>query len=144
MTKAQLLDRVCVMMGGRAAEEVALGDVSTGAHNDLERASETVRQMACHYGMSDVLGPVTFGRRSDGRFLGGVGFAEERNFSEETARLIDAEVRRVLEEQYARAREILVRRRAAMQAIADRLLEVETLDRPELGELVAAAERKAA
>jgi cell division protease FtsH len=135
MTRDQLLDRVCVMMGGRAAEELAFSDLSTGAHNDLERASETVRQMVCRFGMSEALGPVTFGRAGQSRFLAAAGLGEERNFSEETARQIDAEVRRLLEEQYARAREVLTRRRAALETIALRLLEVETLDRPELERL---------
>jgi cell division protease FtsH len=135
MTKEQLLDRLAVMMGGRAAEELCCGDLSTGAANDLERATETARQMVSRFGMSDRLGPVTFGRTSGMRFLqGGVG--EERNFSEETARAIDAEVRQILEAQYARAKRILEERRGALEAIAQRLLEVETLDRPQLEELV--------
>jgi len=135
MTKEQLLDRLAVMMGGRAAEELCCGDLSTGAANDLERATETARQMVSRFGMSDRLGPVTFGRTSGMRFLqSGVG--EERNFSEETARAIDAEVRQILEAQYARAKRILEERRGALEAIAQRLLEVETLDRPQLEELV--------
>ena len=144
MTKDQLLDRVCVMMGGRAAEELAFGDVSTGAHNDLERASETVRQMVCRFGMSESLGPVTFGRAGQSRFLAAAGLGEERNFSEDTARQIDAEVRKLLEEQHARARQVLTRRRAALDTIASRLLEVETLDRPELERLVADSSPRAA
>lgn len=135
MTKEQLLDRLAVMMGGRAAEEVRFGDLSTGAANDLERATETARQMVSRFGMSESLGPVTFGRASSMRFLGGAA-GEERNFSEETARAIDFEVRRILEAQYERAKRILEVRRNALEAIAGRLLEVETLDRPQLEQLV--------
>ncbi len=135
MTKDQLLDRLAVMMGGRAAEELCCGDLSTGAANDLERATETARQMVSRFGMSENLGPVTFGRASGMRFLSG-GMGEERNFSEETARAIDGEVRRILEAEYARAKRILEDRRGALEAIAQRLLEVETLDRPQLEKLV--------
>jgi cell division protease FtsH len=135
MTKDQLLDRLAVMMGGRAAEELCCGDLSTGAANDLERATETARQMVSRFGMSERLGPVTFGRASGMRFLHGA-MGEERNFSEETARAIDAEVRQILEEQYARARHVLEERRDALEAIAQRLLEVETLDRAQLEALV--------
>ena len=135
MTREQLLDRLAVMMGGRAAEELCCGDLSTGAANDLERATETARQMVSRFGMSASLGPVTFGRTSALRFMPGA-VGEERNFSEETARAIDAEVRSILEEQYARARRILERRREALEAIAKRLLDVETLDRPQLEALV--------
>lgn len=135
MTKEQLLDRLAVMMGGRAAEEVCFGDLSTGAANDLERATETARQMVSRFGMSESLGPVTFGRASGMRFLTGAA-SEERNFSEETARAIDGEVRRILEAQYERAKRILEVRRGALEAIAQRLLEVETLDRPQLEKLV--------
>jgi cell division protease FtsH len=135
MTKEQLLDRLAVMMGGRAAEELCCGDLSTGAANDLERATETARQMVSRFGMSDRLGPVTFGRASGMRFLQGA-MGEERGFSEETARAIDAEVRRILEAQYARAKRVLEERRGALEAVARRLLEVETLDRPQLEALV--------
>ena len=135
MTKEQLLDRLAVMMGGRAAEELCCGDLSTGAANDLERATETVRQMVSRFGMSESLGPVTFGRASGMRFLSGA-MGEERNFSEDTARAIDGEVRRILEAQYARAKRILEDRRGALEAIARRLLEVETLDRQQLEKLV--------
>lgn len=142
MTRAELRDRLCVMFGGRAAEELACGDVSTGAQNDLERATETARHMVCHYGMSDALGAQTFGRSHAARYLDG-GRVEERNYSEQTAQAIDAEVRRWLGAENERARAILVRRRAALEALAQRLLVVETLERGELEALVAAAEHDA-
>jgi cell division protease FtsH len=138
LTVTELRDRLCVMLGGRVAEEIVLGEVSTGAQNDLERASETARQMICRFGMSEELGPITFGRASALRFFGEAG--EERNYSEKTAQAIDAEVRRVVDAQHARARRIVARRRAALEAIAEELLHRETLEREELDAVVARAE----
>ncbi len=136
MTKEELLDRICTMLGGRAAEEVVVGDISTGAQNDLERATETARQMVCRFGMSEKLGPLTYGRPSSARFLDTpVSFGDERNFSEETAQTIDREVRAVVDEQYGRARTVLEHKREALRAIAERLLTVETLERTELEQL---------
>jgi cell division protease FtsH len=136
MTREELIDRICVMLGGRAAEAVACGDVSTGAQNDLERATETARQMVCRFGMSEKLGPLTYGRSQSLRFLESAYASEERNFSEETARAIDAEVRELVETQYARAKQIVEQKRTTLEHIATRLLEVETLERKELEELV--------
>jgi cell division protease FtsH len=137
MTREELTDALTVLLGGRTAEEIVFTDVSTGASNDLERASELARQMVCRYGMSD-LGPQTFGRPGAGQFLGGPLSFEERNFSEETARRIDAEVGKILEAEHARAKEILVARRGVLDAIAQRLLEKETIDREELESLAKA------
>ena len=136
MTKDELLDRIAVMLGGRAAEEVVVGDLSTGASNDLERSTETARQMICRFGMSEHLGPLTYGKPASSRYLDSpVSFGDDRNFSEETARAIDQEVRTLIEAQYARARSILEQKRDMLQAIAERLLKVETLERPELERL---------
>jgi cell division protease FtsH len=140
LTVTELRDRLCVMLGGRMAEMLLLGEPSTGAQNDLERASETVRAMACRFGMSDRLGPLTFGRATTLRFLGDS--TEERNYSEETARAIDAEVRRIIEEENARARTVLSKRRRVLRAIADALLVKETLEREELDEIVTRAEEE--
>jgi cell division protease FtsH len=138
MTKEELQDRICVMLGGRAAEEVVVGNISTGAQNDLERATETARQMVCRFGMSERLGPLTYGKPQSARFLDApVSFGEERNFSEETARAIDQEVRNIVEQEYRRARSVLEQKRAALSAIAERLLNVETLERGELEQLAA-------
>ncbi|MBX6330867.1 MAG: ATP-dependent zinc metalloprotease FtsH [Gemmatimonadaceae bacterium] len=138
ITRDELRDRLCVMLGGRAAEELTFEDVSTGAHNDLERATETARQMVCRFGMSDVLGPVTFGRPAGSRFLQvPVELGDGRNYSEETARLIDAEVRRLVDEAHERARAVLTERRATLDRMAQKLLERETLDRPALDALLA-------
>jgi len=136
MTREELRDRICVMLGGRAAEELVCDDISTGAQNDLERATETARQMVCRFGMSERLGPVTFGRPVGMRFLEmPVSLGEERNFSEETARAIDAEVRSIIEAQHGRARQILEQRREVLEEIAKRLLVEETLEREALEEL---------
>lgn len=133
MTKRELYDRICVMMGGRAAEELCCQDISTGAQNDLERATETARQMVCRYGMSDTLGAQTFGRPTGMRFLGGpMPLGEDRNFSEQTAQAIDAEVRQIIETQHNRARKILQDRREILGNMIERLLVEETLQRQEL------------
>jgi len=139
MTLSELEDRLCVMMGGRVAEEIELGEVSTGASNDLDRASETARQMVCHFGMSERLGPLAFGKTMPGMRLFDAG-TEERNFSERTAETIDDEVRLVVDAQHERARSILKRRRAVLQSIAEALLTQETLSREELDSIVAQTE----
>jgi cell division protease FtsH len=134
MTKDELFDRICVMLGGRVAEEIVVGDISTGAQNDLERSTETARQMICRFGMSEKLGPLTYGKQSQSRFLDIQG-PEDRNFSEETARTIDQEVRAIIDTQYARTRAVLETKRDQLSAIAERLLVVETLERGELEQL---------
>jgi cell division protease FtsH len=136
VTREELFDRICVLFGGRVAEELVCGDISTGAHDDLTRATETARQMVTRLGMSEKLGPQTFGRAQESRFLQGMG-VEERNYSEETARAIDGEVRSILDGQHARARKILESRHDALERLARRLIEVETLDRPAIDVLVA-------
>jgi cell division protease FtsH len=136
VTRADLCDRICVMFGGRVAEELVCGDISTGAHDDLTRATETARQMVTRLGMSETLGPMTFGRQQSSRFLDGMGM-EERTYSEETARAIDAEVRAILEAQHRRATQILTEKRELLERMTGRLLEVETLDRAELDALLA-------
>jgi cell division protease FtsH len=132
------------MMGGRTAEALVFGDTSTGAENDLERATETARQMVCRFGMSSKLGPVTMGRSLGARFLeGALPMGEERNFSEETARAVDAEIRSVLESEQARAHDLLERRRGALERIARALLERETIERAELQAILAEEARTA-
>ncbi len=132
MTKEELLDRVCVMLAGRAAENLVCKSLSTGAKNDLERATETARQMVCRYGMSE-LGAQTFGIARDLRFLGNtLSGSEERNYSEETAQRIDEEIGTLLSQQQERAAAILSKRRSVLETMAERLLENETLDATEL------------
>jgi cell division protease FtsH len=136
MTRDELRDRLCVLLGGRSAEEVACGDMSTGAQDDLERATLLARQMACRFGMSDTLGPLTFGRSGALRFLETPGDVIERDYSEETAQAIDAEVKRVIDEAHARSSAILREKRETLRAIAEHLTTHETLDGPELLSLV--------
>jgi cell division protease FtsH len=135
LTRAELRDRICVMMGGRAAEELSFGEVSTGAQNDLERATETARQMVCRFGMSVALGARTYGVAMESPMLPVGRAMEERNYSDDTAQAIDAEVRAIIEAERLRATRLLEGRRAALEAVADRLLTVETLERAELEQL---------
>ncbi len=128
--KAQLAG----LLGGRAAEELIFGEVSTGAANDLERVTELARRMVMVYGMSERLGPLNLGERDELIFLGKE-LAERRNYSEEVAREIDREVRRIVEEAYTRAKQALLRHKAALIAVAERLLEVETIDAAEFERL---------
>jgi cell division protease FtsH len=137
ITREALNDRICVMFGGRVAEELVCGDISTGAHDDLTRATETARQMVTRLGMSEKLGAMTFGRQQSPRFLEGMG-VEERTYSEETARAIDAEVRAILDAQHRRATKILTEKRDLLEKMTRRLLEVETLDRADIEMLVSA------
>jgi cell division protease FtsH len=131
VTRGQLLDRLTVMMGGRAAEELACGDISTGARDDLERATEVARQMVTRFGMSDRLGAQTYGRSFVPRHLD-LRVPEERNYGDEIARAIDAEQAAILAAALERAREIVRARRRELDAVAARLLVDETLDREAL------------
>jgi ATP-dependent metalloprotease FtsH len=137
MTKEQLLDRLAVMMGGRAAEEVCFGDLSTGAANDLERATETARQMVSRFGMSDAMGAVNYdaGRRR-AMFLDIPGGQERGPYAEATAQEVDAEVRRIMREAHDTARRILSEHRDDLERLTQRLLEKEVVDAEELLTLV--------
>ncbi|SPE29315.1 ATP-dependent zinc metalloprotease FtsH [Burkholderiales bacterium] len=134
-TEPQLKDQLAILLGGRVAEKMVFGDVSSGAHNDLERASEIARSMVTQLGMSRALGPLTYGRRQQLAFLGVEG-QEERNFSEDTARLIDVEVRALVEEGEERAHEVLASRRPALDALADALQKREVMDREDVERLL--------
>jgi cell division protease FtsH len=135
MSKRELLDEMTVMLAGRAAEEVVFGEVTTGAQNDLERVTDLARRMVCEFGMSERLGPVTLGRKAGPIFLGR-DIVEDRNYSETVASEIDKEVRRIVEECYERAKRLLQENRHLLDAIANRLLEKETMDGEELDRLL--------
>jgi len=136
MTRTELIDQITVMLGGRAAEEIIFnGEISTGASNDLERASELARQMVTRFGMSERLGHLTFGKPLAGRFLQSPLTGEERNYSERTAEVIDEEVRRLIDESHETSRTILLNRHAQLERIARELILKETLDRSALDEL---------
>ncbi len=134
--KSELMNKISGLLGGRAAEEVFLHEVSTGAANDLERASDIARKMVRAYGMSEKLGPVTFGKQNEMIFLGKE-LGEERNYSEKTADLIDAEVKRIIEECYSRAKKVLREQKKIVLEIANVLLKKETLQGKELKEYLA-------
>ena len=134
-TRVELKDQIAILLGGRVAEEIVYGDVSSGASNDLERASEIARTMVTRLGMSEKLGPLTYGKHQALAFLGVEG-AEEKNYSEETARLIDAEARALVEEGHRRAREIIAGRRPALDALAAALQEKEVLSGEEVRAIV--------
>jgi cell division protease FtsH len=133
MTLPELEDQITVMMGGQAAEEnIYKGVISTGAGDDLQRASELIRQMVMRFGMSDRLGHLTYGAPQSAQFLRFPFTSEERNYSEKTSEAIDAEVRRISDELYLRAKTILIRRRAELERIAVELIQKETLDRRQI------------
>ncbi|WNV06792.1 ATP-dependent zinc metalloprotease FtsH [Candidatus Methylospira mobilis] len=130
-TEAELKDQLAILLGGRTAEYLVFGCVSSGAQNDLEKASEIARAMVCQLGMSKILGPLSYGKRQRLQYLNVEG-PEERNFSEETARLIDTEVRALLEDSQRRAQEILEHKRAALDAVAKLLQEKEVVSGAEI------------
>jgi cell division protease FtsH len=125
--KDYLLNNISVMMGGRAAEELVLNSQTTGAGNDIERSTEVARKMVCEWGMSEKLGPLTFGKKEEEIFLGRE-FARHRDYSEETARVIDDEVRTIVSHAYEKAREIIKVNITTLHKLANTLLEKEVLD----------------
>ncbi len=145
MTKPEIEDRIAVMLGGRAAEEIIFdGVISTGASNDLEQASELVRQEVTRFGMSAQLGPLTWGVPAQARFLRTPFAGEQRNYSEHTAQMIDDEVRHIVDEIYIRVKEILTERRADLVRVAAELTRKETLSREELDRLLSESRLTAA
>ena len=134
-TQDYLLAMVTVLMGGRAAEEIVLGSITTGAGNDLERATEISRKMVCEWGMSEKLGPLTYGRKDEMVFLGR-DFVQSKDFSDTTAQVIDQEVRRIVSECHERARSIIQANRETLERLAAALLKKEVLDGPEIEDII--------
>jgi cell division protease FtsH len=134
-SRDHLLGQLAVFFGGRAAEELALGSMTTGAGNDIERATDLARKMVCEWGMSDKLGPMTFGKKEEEIFLGR-DFTQKVDYSEQTAVQIDAEVRRIMLEAYERAKLFLRRNLEALHKMAEALLERESIDGNEIDEIV--------
>jgi cell division protease FtsH len=129
LTRSELEDRIAVLLGGRVAEELVYGEISTGAHNDLERASDLARMMVTKYGMSERVGLATFGDRTPLFLRGaGAGLGGERDYSEETARMIDQEVRAILDRTQDRVRGILTAKKAVLVSAAAELKRTETLE----------------
>ncbi|MBE0466494.1 MAG: ATP-dependent zinc metalloprotease FtsH [Candidatus Desulforudis sp.] len=134
-TRSQLLDQITMLLGGRVAEDLVLKEISTGAQNDLERATEIARKMIMEYGMSDELGPLTLGRKQDTPFLGR-DISRDRNYSEEVASSIDQEVRRIIDDCYRRAGTILTNSMEGLHLVANTLFERETLEGKEFENLI--------
>ncbi len=130
VSRSQMLDNITGFLGGRVAEELFFNEITTGAHNDLERASDIARRMVTEFGMSDRLGPITLGRRHGNPFLGR-DLMEDRNYSEDVAKAIDEEVKSMMDECYTRAQNLLEENREAVERIVLVLLERETIEREE-------------
>ncbi len=137
LTRSELEDRIAVLLGGRVAEEVVYGEISTGAHNDLERATEMARLMVTQYGMSPELGPMTFGGGQQALFLRGSGLPQEREYSDDTARSIDSETRAIIDKIYDRVRGLITDRKPVLLAAAAELKAKETLEGDRLRQLLA-------
>jgi cell division protease FtsH len=137
LTRSELEDRIAVLLGGRAAEEVVYGEISTGAHNDLDRATEMARLMVMQYGMSEHLGPMTFGGGRQALFLKGAGITAEREYGEDTARAIDGETRAIIDRIYDRVRGLITDRKLVLLAAAAELKAKETLEGDRLRHLLA-------
>ena len=134
-TRAELTDTMAMTLGGRAAEEIVFGEITTGASNDLEKVTETAKQMVMRFGMSERLGPRVFGHDRSQPFLGRE-FSSEPDYSDEIAREIDDEIRRIVEEAHQTAKDILVERHEPMDAISKILLERETIDAEQFAKLL--------
>ncbi len=134
-TKDFLYNTLAILLGGRVAEELVFKQVTTGAGNDLERATALARQMVCEWGMSDKLGPLTFGQKEGATFLGR-SFSTNHDCSEQMALEIDLEIKRLITENYARARQVLTERMPSLAALAEALLEKEVLDAREIQEVL--------
>ena len=135
MTKIELLERICVFLGGRIAEEIIFKDVSTGAQNDLEKASDMARRMVKYYGMSDKMGIVTFEPENKSAFLG-FGMGGNKEYSEETAREIDIEVKRIIDDTYIKTKEILENKKPMLIKLAKILMENEVIEEDELSKFL--------
>jgi len=140
-SKDYLLKTISVLLGGRAAEEIALGHMTTGAGNDLERATELARKMVTQWGMSERLGPLTFGKREEQIFLGKE-LTKHKDYSEKTAEEIDEEVKRIVIEQYEYAKDLIRKNRKLLDALVNLLLEKETIDGAEIDRLIESFKEK--
>jgi cell division protease FtsH len=131
-----LMNRIAIMFGGRIAEELFMHQMTTGASNDFERATQLARDMVTRYGMSDALGPMVYGENEGEVFLGR-SVTTHKNMSEETMRKVDAEIRRIIDQQYALARKLLEENRDKVEAMTATLLEWETIDAEQIDDIMA-------
>jgi cell division protease FtsH len=134
-SKEFLYNTLAILMGGRVAEELVFKHVTTGAGNDLERATDLARKMVCEWGMSEKLGPLTFGQKEDAVFLGR-DFSAKRDVSDQVALEIDLEIKRFVTENYERAKRVLTEQMTSLKALAEALLEKEVLDAPEIDQIL--------
>ncbi|ABB38312.1 ATP-dependent metalloprotease FtsH [Oleidesulfovibrio alaskensis G20] len=134
-SRTYLLNNLVVLLGGRLAEEVVFGEITTGAGNDIERATKMARKMVCEWGMSDAIGPMNIGEQGEEVFIGRE-WAHSRNYSEETARMVDAEVKRIIDEAREKARTLLQENLDTLHRIAEALLERETINADDLERLI--------
>jgi len=140
-TKEYLLNNICILMGGRISEEIALNTQTTGASNDIERATEIARKMICEYGMNEKLGPLSFGKKEEEIFLGRE-IAQHRDYSEETAQKIDQEVNNLIDVSYKKTHKLISNNLTTLNNLAKALLEKETLNGSEIDEIVGKKKRK--
>ena len=140
MTRRELLNQLSVLLAGRTAEEIAFGEISTGAQNDLQRATDIARAMVTQFGMSETLGAVNYDGDKRTRFLELPGGNERGPYSDDTARVIDHEVKRIMSDAREQSRQVLLEYRATLEAVTRRLLEKEVIDGQELRDLIAATE----
>jgi cell division protease FtsH len=136
LDRERMLNTVAVLFGGRIAEEVFMNQMTTGASNDFERATGLARDMVMRYGMSDLMGPMVYGDNEGEIFLGR-SITRTINMSEETMRKVDAEIRGIIDRQYALARKLIEENRDKVEAMAKALLEFETIDSDQLGDIMA-------
>ncbi|WP_054711935.1 ATP-dependent zinc metalloprotease FtsH [Bacillus sp. JCM 19041] len=136
MTKPELLDKIVGLLGGRVAEEVQFGEVSTGAHNDFQRATAIARKMVTEYGMSEKLGPMQFGQNSGGQVFLGRDIQNDQNYSDAIAHEIDLEVQRIIKDSYERCKQILIANKDSLDLVAQKLIELETLDAEQIQSLI--------
>jgi len=134
-SRSYIVARLSILLGGRAAEKLIFNELSTGAGNDIEQATKMAQKMVCEWGMSDKLGPLTFGKKNEEIFLGRE-ISQHRDYSEDTAKLIDSEVRRIVEESEARAGEILSKNRDKLEKLAKNLLKYEVMDSQEINKVL--------
>jgi cell division protease FtsH len=139
ISRDELMDQIAGLMGGRVAEEIVFGDITSGAENDIQKATQLARRMVTQWGMSDKLGNVTMGHREELVFLGR-DLGEQRNYSEEVAAVIDEEIRSIVNHGYQTAKTILTKQRNKMDVVVEQLKIVETIDGKELDEIIAREE----
>ncbi len=140
VTRSEMVDELAMLLGGRVAEEMVIGDITTGAQNDLERASKIARQMVTELGMSDILGPLTLGQKQGEPFLGR-DYAAHPDYSDQVAFEIDSEIRRLIDEAHDEALDILKKNRKVLDVIAGTLIERETIEKEELAGILSDVEQ---